>query len=309
MIISAGVRTDIPAFYSRWFYNRIAEEYVLVRNPYNSQLITRYELNPNVVDLVAFCTKNPRPMLPGLNDLKDFRSYWFVTVTPYGRDLEPGVPPWRAVVDDIKFLSKRFGKKSLTWRYDPVILTDRYTRDLHLEWFAEVSALLETFVSEVVVSFVDIYPRMKKTCPDIKPISLPDQKEIAASLVRIASRRGMKIRVCAENPVLASVGASIEGCFSQRIIEDAIGDRIVQSESAKTRSTCLCSVASRDIGCYNCCPHLCRYCYANSDQCQIENNLKIHDPDSPLLLGHLSPEDKIIQAKQESIINRQLTLF
>lgn len=83
-------------------------------------------------------------------------------MTPYGRDLEPGVPPWRAVVDDMRFLSKRFGKKSLTWRYDPIILTDRYTRDLHLEWFAEVSALLETFVTEVVVSFVDIYPRMKK---------------------------------------------------------------------------------------------------------------------------------------------------
>lgn len=63
MIINTGMRTDIPAFYSEWFINRIKEGYVLVRNPYNPNQITRYNLNPQVVDLIGFCTKNPKPML------------------------------------------------------------------------------------------------------------------------------------------------------------------------------------------------------------------------------------------------------
>ena len=70
MIIQTGMRTDIPAFYSRWFLNRIKEGYVLVRNPYNPGQVTKYRLTPDVVDLIVFCTKNPEPMLPHMNELK-----------------------------------------------------------------------------------------------------------------------------------------------------------------------------------------------------------------------------------------------
>ena len=64
MIIQTGMRTDIPAFYSKWFLNRIKEGYVCVRNPYDPKQVTKYSLSPEVVDLIAFCTKNPLPMLP-----------------------------------------------------------------------------------------------------------------------------------------------------------------------------------------------------------------------------------------------------
>ena len=63
MIIQTGMRTDIPAFYSEWLMNRIQEGFVLVRNPYNPTQVTKYSLSPEVVDLIAFCTKNPAPML------------------------------------------------------------------------------------------------------------------------------------------------------------------------------------------------------------------------------------------------------
>ena len=92
MIIQTGVRTDIPAFYSRWFLNRLKEGYVLVRNPYDPQSVTRYRLDPEVVDLIAFCSKNPAPMLEHMDALKDYGQYWFVTITPYGWDIEPNVP-------------------------------------------------------------------------------------------------------------------------------------------------------------------------------------------------------------------------
>ena len=86
------MRTDIPAFYSQWFINRIKAGYVLVRNPYNPSSVTRYEINPDVVDLIAFCTKKPAPMLKYMDVLKPYGQYWFVTITPYGKEIEPNVP-------------------------------------------------------------------------------------------------------------------------------------------------------------------------------------------------------------------------
>ena len=92
MIISAGMRTDIPAFFSDWFYNRIHEGFVCVRNPYYPEQVTRYLLDPDVVDCIHFCTKNPQPMETRLDEIRHFRQYWSVTITPYGQDIEPLVP-------------------------------------------------------------------------------------------------------------------------------------------------------------------------------------------------------------------------
>ena len=124
MIIQTGMRTDIPAFYSKWFLNRLKEGYVLVRNPYDPLSVTRYRLNPDVVDLIAFCTKNPAPMLSQMDALKDYGQYWFVTITPYGRDVEPNVPDKEQVLEDFMRLSEIVGVDSMGWRYDPVLITD-----------------------------------------------------------------------------------------------------------------------------------------------------------------------------------------
>ena len=92
MILQTGMRTDIPAFYSQWFANRLNEGYVLTRNPYNPMQVTRYNLDPTVVDLIAFCSKNPGPMLNYMDLLASYRgTYWFVTITAYERDFEPNV--------------------------------------------------------------------------------------------------------------------------------------------------------------------------------------------------------------------------
>ena len=122
MIIQTGMRTDIPAFYSKWFLNRIKEGYVCVRNPYNPKQVTKYSLSPEVVDLIAFCTKNPLPMLPFLDELKPYGQYWFVTITPYGRDIEPNVPDKETVMEGFKELSDVVGADSTsTSRKGPTV--------------------------------------------------------------------------------------------------------------------------------------------------------------------------------------------
>lgn len=89
---------------------------------YNERQVTRYRLAPDVVDLIAFCTKNPAPMLPYMNVLKPYGQYWFVTITPYGRDIEPNVPDKEKVMDDFKKLSDIVGVDSMGWRYDPIFI-------------------------------------------------------------------------------------------------------------------------------------------------------------------------------------------
>lgn len=92
MIIHASMRTDIPAFYSEWFTNRIREGYVRVRNPYDPLQVTEYSLDPEVVDLIVFCSKNPVPMLKYMDLLKSYRTYWYITITPYEADIELQIP-------------------------------------------------------------------------------------------------------------------------------------------------------------------------------------------------------------------------
>lgn len=75
MIVSASRRTDIPAFYAPWFYNRLKEGYVLVPNPFNPRTVSRVGLTPDTVDCIVFWTKNPAPMLDGLERLRDYRYY------------------------------------------------------------------------------------------------------------------------------------------------------------------------------------------------------------------------------------------
>jgi hypothetical protein len=124
LIINTGQRTDIPAFYSQWLCRRIEEGYVLVRNPYYPQQVTRYGLDPQVVDLIAFCTKNPAPMLPHLPELSAFRMLWHVTITPYGKDIEPHVPAAQEVMQSFCQLSDFVGKDRIVWRYDPILITE-----------------------------------------------------------------------------------------------------------------------------------------------------------------------------------------
>ena len=113
MIFNVSGRTDIVAFYSDWLFQRIKEGYVYVRNPYYSTQITKYLINEDVVDCFIFCTKNPRPILSRLDKLKPYPSFFYVTITPYGRDIEPHVPDYHNVISDIQKLSSQLGKQGI----------------------------------------------------------------------------------------------------------------------------------------------------------------------------------------------------
>ena len=198
MIIQTGMRTDIPAFYSEWLVNRIKEGYVLVRNPYNPVQVTKYRLSPEVVDLMAFCTKNPEPMLKYMDVLRPYGQYWFVTITPYGKDIEPNVPDKNKVMEDFKRLSDIVGVDSVGWRYDP-ILTDRiHTAQWHIAEFEKMASCLSGYTKTCVISFLDIYKKVERNFPEARTVTKKDRLWIGKEFIRIADRYGLTIRPCAE---------------------------------------------------------------------------------------------------------------
>ena len=209
MIINTGQRTDIPAFYARWFLNRLQAGFVCVRNPYNPSQVSRYRFSPDVVDCIGFCTKNPLPMLPYLDRLQDYGQYWYVSITPYGRDLEPNVPDKHRLLGAFRQLSQKVGKLRVGWRYDPILLTDRYTPEYHLRAFRTMAEALAGFTDTVVISFVDCYPKVLQNFPELQAVPRAVRLQLGQELVRIAADCGMGLRNCAEGDELApSVGDS-----------------------------------------------------------------------------------------------------
>lgn len=310
MIINTGRRTDIPAFYAKWFMNRIREGYVLVRNPYNPNQVTKYNLSPEVVDCLAFCTKNPEPMLTYLDELDIYKQYWFVTITPYGKDIEPNVPDKKKVMESFKKLSNHIGVDSIGWRYDPIFIGDGFDVNKHITCFGNMAKELKGYTHNCTISFLDLYEKVKRNAPNINPPTKEEQIEMAKAFRKIGKENNMVIHACCEKTYLSQYGLQCNGCMSQEIVEKAINNTLHPPKRKNLRQECNCLMGN-DIGAYNTCGHLCKYCYANANKQFVIENMKKHDDNSPFLIGRSEPGDKITEAKQKSwkIENQQISFI
>ena len=311
MIINTGCRTDIPAFYSKWLINRIREGYVLVRNPYNPNQVTRYNLSPDVVDCLAFCTKNPEPMLKYLDEIDKYKQYWFVTITPYGKDIEPNVPNKEKVIESFKKLSKHIGVDAIGWRYDPIFIGNNFDVNKHIYYFEKIAKELKNYTHNCTISFLDLYEKVKRNAPEIKLPNQEEQIQIAKAFSKIGKENNMVVHSCCEKTYLSQYGLKCNGCMSKEIVEKAIGCNLNPPNSRKNlRESCNCLMGN-DIGAYNTCGHLCKYCYANANKGFVIENMKKHNDNSPFLIGGYEDGDKITIAKQKSwkIENMQISFI
>lgn len=308
MILNTGNRTDIPAFYAAWFMNRVRERSVLSRSPYAPEVLYRYRIDPDIVDIICFCTKNPAPMLPYLEELSAFDQFWMVTITPYGKEIEPGVPDKKEVLESFRQLSASVGKQRVCWRYDPVFLSEVYTADRHIRLFEGMAAALAGYTGRAVISFIDLYEKTKQNFPEAREVSVSDQRMLGKAFAEIAAAYGIRLHTCLEGESLSCFGIDTSGCMTQKVLEEAIGEELAVPASAMSaRQGCRCLLGS-DIGAYNTCRHFCRYCYANYDRNTVLKNSRLHDPASPLLIGNVRPSDVIRDAKQERFRTGQLRL-
>mgnify|MGYP003291407063 CR=1 FL=1 len=306
MIISASRRTDIPAFYSEWFFNRLREGYVLTRNPMNFHQISRVSLSPDAVDAIVFWTKNPTPMLPRLGELEKYPYYFQFTLTPYGPEIENVLPSKnQVVIPAFQTLSKEIGRERVVWRYDPIFFSDRYTMEYHCKYFKVLAIKLSPYTEKCTVSFLDIY---RNTERNLKPFGfklddLKMQEELLLRFAEIAKECGIYIDTCAEPHDFGYLGVEHAHCIERERIERISGSKLNVGRDRNQRAACGC-VSSVDIGMYNTCLNGCRYCYANYQESMIQRNFRSHDPKSPLLFGDVMEGDVVTERKVESCVEK-----
>jgi hypothetical protein len=300
MILSVSRRTDIPAFYSDWFINRLREGYVLVPNPYNSKRLSRIELSPENIDCIVFWTKNAFPMFDKLEIIEKFgyEDYYFeFTITPYDESIEKHLPSKSEVVGTFQRLSDRIGADRVDWRFDPVIINKQITEQWLLDQFGVMCHKLAGYTTKCIISFVDIYRHSGSTFMSLSP---EKQEYIAKHLVEIASSYNLKLYTCCEEYDLNSYGINHSACIDKDKIESITGCRLTGKKDNGQRKNCGC-MESIDIGIYNSCSHECTYCYATNNKNTVDRRKKLHDKDSPMLIGFPTGEELVTARAVDSL--------
>ncbi len=314
MIVSASVRTDIPAFYGEWFRNRLEAGYCRYVNPYNNAQQPRVSMQPEDVDGFVFWTKNLAPFLPVLEEVKAREVPFMVqyTINGYPRELESRVVDAEASVRTLRHVAERYHPRVAVWRYDTIVLSSLTPAAWHVENFGRLAAQLKGATDEVVVSFVQMYKKTRTNIAvakkengfTLQEVDDDRKRALLAQLAPIAKENGMQIVLCAQ-PELQVPGVGIAHCIDRTRMEGIAG-RPIEAVIDGPRKHCEC-YKSRDIGDYDTCPHGCVYCYAVQNRAVALRRYKAHNPFSdflyePAVITALPPDP--VQPNE-----RQLGLF
>ena len=170
MIISASRRTDIPAFYPKWFMNRIRAGYCIVPNPFNPHQKLRIDLTPDQVDVIVFWTRNPRPLFPYLPELDrlGYKYYFNFTLMNNPNFLDVNQLPLKLAVKTFQELSNDLGSSRVVWRYDPIVFSDETDIKFHCEQYDMLAHKLSIYTTKIVLSFMDRYAKNNRRLKQIE---------------------------------------------------------------------------------------------------------------------------------------------
>jgi hypothetical protein len=267
----------------------------------NYRQVSKIPLDRESVECFVFWSKDPAPMIDKLHILEEIRVpfYFQFTLTPYGRDMEINLKDKEEIIKTFIKLSEKIGAERVNWRYDPIILNDRYTIDYHREQFILLCQHLSGYTNVCEISFVDIYSKLKKVASQgiIRPITDAEMFELTADFVEIGNKYNIQIRVCCEEKLVRELNIPKANCIDQELIEKIIGNKIKVKKITGQRLGCGC-LGSIDIGIYNTCNNGCKYCYANLSLESANDNYLKHNPLGEMLLGEITIEDKITARKK-----------
>lgn len=303
MILSVSRRSDIPAFYSQWFLNRLREGYVLVPNPMNRKQVSGITLSPETIDGIVFWTRNGAPLIPYLGQIKAYPYYFQWTLTAYDADVEPHLPPHEKSFATLTELSEILGAHCIIWRYDPIFLSARYSIDFHVSAFRTLAEKLSGKVEKCVISFYDAYAKVKSAMGAVagRVLSETEMHIIAENFSEIAQEYNIELATCCEVMDLEQYGIMHNACIDADLLTRISGHSFKKLKDKNQRPACNC-VGSVDIGMYDSCLHGCRYCYANRNEWIVRQNNLLHNPQSPLLIGELRGDEKITERKAVSAL-------
>jgi hypothetical protein len=290
MIVSASYRTDIPAFYARWFLTRLNAGFCRVANPYGGG---SYEVSlaPGAVDGFVLWTRNLRPLLADLDAVRRVAPFVVqFTVTGYPRALETSVIATDEAVDQLREVRRRFGPRAAVWRYDPIVFTSQLDTAAHLAGFAAMARALKGSVDEVVLSVMHPYRKTRRNLGRAaqehgflwRDPPAEEKRHLLEGLAAIALDHGIAPTLCSQ-PELLLPGLGEARCIDAKRLGDIAQHPVAATENGN-RLGCRCA-QSRDIGAYDTCPHGCVYCYAVADRDRAVANFREHDPAAATLPG------------------------
>lgn len=274
VIVSASRATDIPAFFSSWFFDRLDKGYSVWRNPYNGK--GSYVSFANT-RFIVFWSKNPTPLLPYLPKLKEREIGFYIqyTLNDYEyEDLEPNVPRLTDRIDTFKRIVDTYGLGSVVWRFDPLILTDKIGIHELLGKIQKEASELRGYTEKLVFSFADIAgyrkvgANLQRAEVNYREWTEKDMLVLADGLHRL--NLPMQLSTCTETIDLSTYGIMHNHCIDPELISRiSPNDMALQmwlfgaTKDCGQRKACGC-ILSKDIGQYNTCIHGCLYCYATN---------------------------------------------
>ncbi len=242
VIVSASRSTDIPAFYAKWLFNRLAKGYCAWYNPFNQQ---KMYISFKKCKIVVFWTKNPKPILPYLHELDERGIYYYfqVTLNDYVKEgLEPNVSSVEDRVETFKKLSDMIGKEKVIWRFDPLIITPNITpRDL-LTRIWHIGNKLKGYTNKLVFSFVDVKDYRKVQSNLIKETMFFTKENVGNAEVNLAQRIeiveglqkireawhkdgwNVEIATCAEDIDLEAYGIEHNRCIDGELMKQLFAE-------------------------------------------------------------------------------------
>lgn len=242
VVISASRSTDIPAFYAKWFFNRLERGYCVWYNPFNQKPVY---VSFRRCKAIVFWTKNPKPILPYLHKLDEMGIHYYfqVTLNDYVKEgFEPNVPSVEERIETFRELSRMVGKQRVIWRFDPLIVTEKLTPAILLERIWNVGNMLKGACEKLVFSFVDVNAYRKVQRNMVKETSCFSTETVASAEMTNAQRleivEGLvKIReawkaegwevtmaTCGEDVDYASYGIEHNRCIDGELMKMAFAD-------------------------------------------------------------------------------------
>ncbi|MHB1457048.1 MAG: DUF1848 domain-containing protein [Armatimonadota bacterium] len=290
-IISASRRTDIPAFYSEWFINRIRAGFALWQNPF-SRAIYKVSIQPEDVSAIVFWSKDYHPLFLHLDEIDTlgYNTLFHYTINGAPREFEPNLPNLADSLKCADLLAARYGSDRVLWRYDPIILSTVTDAKYHIARFKEIAQGLEGRTSRCYFSFVSLYGKTTrniekmrlKTGIECRTPDIDEQLEICSALSKTASEHGIGMYSCCGDHLVIN-GVMKAHCIDAELLIRLFPDRIQRALKGSTRKQCGCC-ESKDIGAYDTCPHGCVYCYANTGKDRAKRSADCHNPESEILI-------------------------
>ncbi len=255
MILSASRRTDIPAYFGEKFYKDLTSGKFIVINPFN-QKKTEVNIKKEDIDGIVFWTKNPKPFFKILKKIKDedYKFYFQYTLNNYPKDIEPLNFSFSERISHLKKLYEIIYPYKIFLRYDPIILTNRFNDNFHIENFELLIENVYKYVEKIIIAFVTVYKKIKKFFPDVN-----NDEEVQFNLLekfsKIGKKYNKKLYICCYKKDIGTIEILPSKCIDASIFKAKPQKHLGQ------RTLCNCD-KSIDVGYYRTCKTGCLYCYA-----------------------------------------------